>query len=260
MSDLVNENCNFKSWETLKNEYHLDNKLYFQWMKLIQAILLIWKQKINDREKEILDKLTVREIYSVLLLSSGNTPTSQKYFGKVFPNKNFDWKKIYILPRVVNINSFQRNFQYKILHNILCLSKMLFTFGKTKTPLCSFCHSYDKTIKHIFLKCICIKQLWNHLRLFLTNDISLPILTPQTAIFGFIIGIENNVYKIKNHILLVFKLHVYKSRERYTLELSRLINEIKKVKLLEKNSAQNHVRKLEQYNIRWEKTHRAIKV
>ena len=64
----------------------------------------------------------MREMYSVLLLSSGNTPTSQKYFSKVFPNENFDWKKIYILPRVVTINSFQRNFQYKILHNILYLN------------------------------------------------------------------------------------------------------------------------------------------
>ena len=36
----------------------------------------------------VLDKLTAREIYSVLLLSSDNTPTSQKYFGKVFPNEN----------------------------------------------------------------------------------------------------------------------------------------------------------------------------
>ena len=53
MSDLVNENCNFKSWETLKNEYYLDNKLYFQWMQLIQAIPLIWKQKINDSEKNV---------------------------------------------------------------------------------------------------------------------------------------------------------------------------------------------------------------
>ena len=35
VSDLVNENCNFKSWETLKKEYHLDNKLYFQWMQLV---------------------------------------------------------------------------------------------------------------------------------------------------------------------------------------------------------------------------------
>ena len=53
VSDLVNENCNFKSWETLKNEYHLDNKLYFQWMQLIHAIPLIWKQKINDSEKNV---------------------------------------------------------------------------------------------------------------------------------------------------------------------------------------------------------------
>ena len=61
------------------------------------------------------------------------------------------------------------------------------------------------------------------------NDISLSILTPPTAVFGFINGIENNVYKIKNHILFIFfKLDVYKSRERGTLELSTLINEIKK--------------------------------
>ena len=137
---------------------------------------------------------------------------------------------------------------------------MLFTFGKIKTPLCLFCHSYDETIKHISLECICVKQLWNYFRFFLTSDISRPILTPQTAIFGFINGIENSVYKITNHILLIFKLHVYKSRERGILELSRLINEIKKVKLLEKKSAQNHVRKLEQYNIKWEKTHRTIKI
>ena len=61
-------------------------------------------------------------------------------------------------------------------------------------------------------------------------------------------------------MLLIFKLYVYKSRERGTLELSKLIKEIKKAKLLEKNSAQNHVRKLEQYNIKWEKTHRTIKI
>ena len=144
-------------------------------MQLIHAIPLIWKQKINNSEKNVekndviqdhhlikntrvivLDKLTAREIYSVLLLSSGNTPTSQKYFGKVFPNVNFDWKKIYVLPRVVTINSFQRNFQYKILHNILYLNKVLFTCGKT--PLCSFCNSCDE-IKHIFLECIYVKQL-----------------------------------------------------------------------------------------------------
>ena len=53
-------------------------------------------------------------------------------------------------------------------------------------------------------------------------------------IFGFINGIENSVYKITNYILLIFKLHVYKSRERY-FRINTLINEIKKTKLLDQN-------------------------
>ena len=68
-------------------------------------------KKLKNTRVIVLEKLTVKEIDSVLILSSGNTPTSQKYFGKAFPNENFDWKKIYILPKVVTINSFQRNFQ-----------------------------------------------------------------------------------------------------------------------------------------------------
>ena len=61
-------------------------------------------------------------------------------------------------------------------------------------------------------------------------------------------------------MLSIFKVHIYKSRERGTLELGSLINKIKKVKVLEINSAQNNVRKLEQNNIKWEKTHRTIKI
>ena len=95
---------------------------------------------------------------------------------------------------------------------------MLFAFRRTKTPLSSFCHLYDETIKHKFLEYICVKHFSNHLRLFLTNGISLPILTPRIAISGFINGIEKNIYKITNRILLILKLHVYKSRERATLK------------------------------------------
>ena len=85
---------------------------------------------IKNTRVIVLDKITAREIYSAFLLSSSNTPTSKKYFIKVFLNENFDWKKVYILQRIFTINSFQRNFQNKILHYILYLKKMLFTFGK----------------------------------------------------------------------------------------------------------------------------------
>ena len=38
VSHLLNENCNFKSWKTSKNKYHLDNKFCYQWIQLIHAI------------------------------------------------------------------------------------------------------------------------------------------------------------------------------------------------------------------------------
>ena len=114
-----------------------------------------------------------------------------------------------ILPRVVTINSFQHNFQYKILHNILYLNKVLFTFGIIKTPQCSFCHSYDETINHTFLECICVKKLWIHLRLFLRNDISLPIQRHKLSFLVLLTKLKN-VYKITNHILLIFNLRLQK--------------------------------------------------
>ena len=79
-------------------------------------------------------------------------------------------------------------------------------FGRT---LVSFCHLCDETIKQIFLERMCV----------LTDDICLSILTPQTAIFGCINGIESNVYKITNHAFY-FKLHVYKTTESGTLALN----------------------------------------
>ena len=63
VSNIVNQNCNFNSWETLKNKYNLDNTLYFQWIQLIHTIPLIWKQKINDSERNTETNYVVRENY-----------------------------------------------------------------------------------------------------------------------------------------------------------------------------------------------------
>ena len=132
MSDLVNENCNFKSWETLKNEYHLDNKLYFQWMQLIHAIPLIWKQKINDTEKNVekkyivqdhhlikntrvitLEKLTAREIYPVLNYLQVIHQPPKNISAKFFQRKTSTGRKFFILPRVVTIIAFNVVFNTK---------------------------------------------------------------------------------------------------------------------------------------------------
>ena len=54
-----------------------------------------------------LEKLSSKELYSILitkLTKFTNQPSSNVYFEKIFPNMKFDWRKIYILPRITTIN------------------------------------------------------------------------------------------------------------------------------------------------------------
>ena len=178
--------------------------MYFQWAQLIHAIPQIWNDKIKQNLSQnesnflvlnyhliknarilILDKLRANEIYSILISSLKNKPTSPNYFENSFPNYTFDWKQIYLLQQTITVNSYQRNFQYKILHNILHLNKKLYTVGKFDSPPCSICHSNDETVAHLFCEYVRVSQLWNHHRIFFSTDLNLPLLMPQTAIFSF---------------------------------------------------------------------------
>ena len=223
--------------------------MYFQWAQLIHAIPQIWKNKIkqnltkNESNLLVLNhhliktariltlgKITAKEIYSIFISSLKNKPTSKCYFENSFPNYTFDSKQIYLLPRIVTTNSYQSNVQYKILHNILYLNRKLSIFGKIDSPLCSICHSNDETVAHLFCECVRVSQLWSQLRIFFSTDLNLPLLTPQTAIFGFLVETDKCIFKITNHLLLIFKMYIYKSREKGSVDIiSSLINETKKI-------------------------------
>ena len=160
-------------------------------------------------------------------------PTSQVYFENIFNNFNFDWNKIYILPRLVTLDSVLRSFQYKVLHNVLYLNQKLFLFRNVFSPLCSFCNREEETILHNFYSCIFTKALWNDLKSSVEGFLQLPNLTPQSTMFGFL-DINTNVYLISNHLLLIFKFYVYKARSIKEVNFNILKRKIKKVQETEK--------------------------
>ena len=97
---------------------------------------------------------------------------------------------------------------------------MLFKFGKSGSPLCSFCNVKDETPYHLFYECSHTISLWNQLRHFLSNSLSIPLFTPQSAIFGFISQKEN--FLIINHLLFIFKFYIYNSRSSSKLSIEYL--------------------------------------
>ena len=135
---------------------------------------------------------------------------------------------------------------------MLYLNEKLFLFGISETSKCSFCNQNNETIEHLFCHCFVAKELWNHLNTFFENHFSLYDLTPQAAFFGFT---EKNLDDtiLQNHLLLVFKIYLYKTRSYAFVCLKSLLLEIKKINRLEKKIAEANAYKHKSYLLQWNK-------
>ena len=125
-----------------------------------------------------------------------------------------------------------------------------FFFGKSETKQCSFCNEYPETVVHLFFSCNGSKNLWLQLKLFFGDDILHFDLSLQTALFGFT---QTNDANIQNHLLLLFKLYLYRSRCHKNIHLKSLLFEINKVKSLEKSIAESNQKKIKFYKLKWNK-------
>ena len=163
------------------------------------------------------------------------------------------------LTRLGLYNTYMRIFQYKLLNNILSLNKKLHIFGIKSSPLCYFCNLCDETLLRIFYECDSIKCSWSDLVHYFQNSLVLPIITQQTVVFGFFDS-TNSDYNFKknklliNHILLIFKLYVYRSREKQFIHINNLIAEIKSAKAIEKEIAESNSQKTIAFKNKWHMT------
>ena len=153
------------------------------------------------------------------------------------------WEKIYTLPHLVTVDTNARFFQFKLSHNTLFLNSRLFHLNYSTSSLCSLCQNFNETPIHFFCECRVTIDLWKELTLFFTPSVNLDPLTPKSAMFGFLED-NDDTFLIKNHILLLFKLCVYKNRTD-TLNIHTIINKIKATYEIEKNIFSNRVEKFE---------------
>ena len=87
---------------------------------------------------------------------------------------------------------------------------------------------------HLFCDCNSTKCLWLQL--------NRPVLTAQTVIFGLFNDSVSNIHLI-NHILLLFKLYIYRSRNKHRLNTNELLANILNIEKLEKVAAFGNAKK-----------------
>ena len=122
-----------------------------------------------------------------------------------------DWKKIYSLPFVVTIETKIREFQYKLLNDIVFTNEKLFRFKMTDSPLCSFFKKDVESLEHLLFHCTFVESFWKTFTSWLTNqNITLETLTLVNILFGVYDEHEDNI--ILNHLILMAKFYIYKCK------------------------------------------------
>ena len=71
-------------------------------------LVLLDHQLLKNTRTIRIEKMNSKEIYSIIISSKVNIPTSRIYFEKKFPLYNVHWKDIYKLPRKATINAYLR--------------------------------------------------------------------------------------------------------------------------------------------------------
>jgi hypothetical protein len=247
IKDFYNSNTRtLKNWDQFKYDFACKDNMYFSWLQIVNSIPISWKNIIkNDPGNALIDicydqhlllltrqltinNLSAREYYNQITTKLFVKPASETTIENRLNLDDIPWTKVYSLTGEITIDTYSRMFNYKINHNILFLNHSLTCMGLLDNSLCSFCHLNNETPIHLFSQCQIAIQIWNELKLFI-QIIPLPDLTPQSAILGFIDLYDDRI--LTNHLLLIFKITLYKYRDRGVYSIAHVLSNIKKSKV-----------------------------
>ena len=250
VQNFYDENGRLMEWCEFKQKNVKNETFFFKWRQILDAIPRGWKD-IVAREvssghacvvtpephlqvisrKIGLTRLSGKETYIILINKMWEKPTSEEKIEQTLGETNLIWSKIYMLGRKITLDSYSRQFHFKLTHNVLFLNKALKRMKLVASSMCSYCNSEEETPIHLFAECRYVRGVWEQIQVFFSSKVVLADLSPQSAILGWYQ--EDSFSILKNQILLIFKMTLYKDRLVGRCSLDRFINKLKLVRAIE---------------------------
>ena len=124
----------------------------------------------------------------------------------------FDCKKIYSLPFTVTSETKIREFQYKVLNNIVFTNEKIFRLKMTDSPLCAFCKREVKSFEHLFFFCDVTKTFCGEALCSWLGEcrVEFQPFTIMDIFFG-VFKTEDD-FILLNHLILTAKFYIYKCK------------------------------------------------
>ena len=207
--------------------------------------------KLNCGSVPISD-VTSKQIYDSFLRKKQTPPTAQQKLTDKYSETSINWEKVYSLPFRTTLDSKLREFQYKILNNIVFTNDKLFRFGLSQSPNCTFCNEEPESIEHLLSRCKVSSEFWKEVLSWLKdNNIIIESLNEIGLFLGNFEKTED--FFIINHILLLGKYYIYVRKCHGSLpSLRGFIARIRRVYNIELHIARER-NKLTTHFKKWEK-------
>ena len=125
--------------------------------------------KLNCGSFPISD-VTSKQMYNSVLCKKQIPPTAQQKITDKYSDTVINWKKVYSLPIRTKLDSKLREFQYKILNNIVFTNDKLFHFGLSQSPNCTFCNEEPESLEHLLSRCKVSSEFWKEVLSWLKDN------------------------------------------------------------------------------------------
>ena len=89
-------------------------------------------------------------------------------------NDNINWTEAYLLANKCTKSTKLIEFQFKFLHRRVATKNFLFRIGLQGDDNCTFCHTSEESLVHLFWSCGQTSQFWNKVTEWLKNLNLLP--------------------------------------------------------------------------------------
>ena len=149
--------------------------------------------------------------YSIFLNSKIHKPIYEKKWENIFKiSGNCIWKNIYTAKIKHMYENKISEFNYKLLHCIICNNLSVSKWNKEVTPLCEFCHIVEDN-EHLLFSCKITKNIWGKIQTLLKFDI-----TWKTIVLGFYHELNTKTSRLNNIISFIsYTIYKYKMKCKF---------------------------------------------
>ena len=152
--------------------------------------------------------VTSKQLHDSFLCKKQIPPIDQEKISDKYSDMIINWKKVYSLPFLTTLDSNLREFQYKILNNIVFTNDKLFRFGISQSLNYTFCNEEPKSLEHLLSRCKVSSKFWKEVLSWLKEN---NIVIESFNEIGLFLGIfeESEDFLLINHVMLLGRYYVY---------------------------------------------------